>query len=381
MAVISLTAAKQSPTSFGAAWRAASSLLDRVFVPREVILRASGQVSYLRLSSRAQKLAAAALCAAAAWGTFATASYVVHQETLAAKDGTIASQRSAYRVLEADFTRGLAEQARLEAEIAGLSLSLSREIAIGGDLTRQRTALQRQIGTLERRLARLRQAHEDVIARFSMLATTCTAAMESTIAVTGLDADALVSSIERTSLGQGDPLIPPREATAGLESSAALAVALSDLNERWRRLSALREAHRILPLNAPLSQYWISSGYGERKDPFTGETSHHSGVDLVAPLGTGIRATAPGRVVFAGKRQRYGRVIEIDHGHGIATRYAHLGKILVEAGQQVERGQKIGTLGNSGRSTGPHLHYEVRSGERDLNPVKFLEAGAHAIEG
>ncbi len=380
MAVISLTAAKRNPMTFGEAWRAASRLADQVFVPREVILRARGQCSYLRLSSRAQKLAAAALCAVTAWGAFATASYLVHRNILAAKDGTIASQQSAYRELEAEFTRGLAEQARLEAEIAGLSLSLGREIEVSGGLTRQRAALERQVGELERRLSRLRQAHKDVIARFSELAMVRADAMQSTIAVTGLDAELLVSSIERSSLGRGGPLIPPREAT-GLERSAALAVALADLNEQWRRLFALQEARRILPIAAPLGQYWISSGYGERKDPFTGEMSHHSGVDLVAPLGTGIRATAPDRVVFAGKRKRYGRMIEIDHGHGIATRYAHLGKILVETGQQLERGQKIGTLGSSGRSTGPHLHYEVRSGERDLNPVKFLEAGAHAIEG
>ena len=381
MAVISLTAAKRNPMTFGEAWRAASRLADQVFVPREVILRARGQCSYLRLSSRAQKLAAAALCAVTAWGAFATASYLAHRDVLAAKNGTIASQTSAYRELEAEFTRGLAEQARLEAEIAGLSLSLGREVELSGDLTNQRAALEHRVGELERRLTRLRQAHKDVIARFSELAMTRADAMQSTISVTGLDAELLVSSIEQSSLGRGGPLIPPRQATAGLDQSAALAVALSDLNEQWRRLFALQEAQRILPLTAPLGQYWISSGYGERKDPFTGETSHHSGVDLVAPLGTGIRATAPGRVVFAGKRKRYGRMIEIDHGHGIVTRYAHLGKILVETGQQLERGQKIGTLGSSGRSTGPHLHYEVRSGERDLNPVKFLEAGAHAIEG
>ena len=104
-------------------------------------------------------------------------------------------------------------------------------------------------------------------------------------------------------------------------------------------------------------------------------------MDLVAPLGSGIRATAPGRVVFAGKRDGYGRTIEIDHGHGITTRFAHLSKVLVEDGQQVERGQKIGTLGNSGRSSGPHLHYEIRSWDQTLNTIKFMEAGTQAFEG
>lgn len=381
MAVISFAAAKQSQISLGELWHAPSRLVERAFVPRDLILRASGEVSYIRLSSRTQKLAAAALCAVIAWGSFATASYVVHRETVAAKDGMIASQRSAYRELETQFNRGLAEQARLEAGLAGLSQSLSREIEISGGLTRQRAALDRRVDDLEQRLARLRQAHKDVIEHFSELAMLRADAMENTIAVTGLDAELLVSSIERATLGRGGPLLPIREATAGLERGAGLAVALSDLNEQWSRLFALREAHRILPLTAPLSQYWISSGYGERKDPFSDETSHHSGVDLVAPLGSSIRATAPGRVVFAGTRKRYGHMIEIDHGHGIATRYAHLGKVLVETGQQIERGQKIGTLGSSGRSTGPHLHYEVRSQDRDLNPVRFLEAGTQAIEG
>jgi murein DD-endopeptidase MepM/ murein hydrolase activator NlpD len=168
---------------------------------------------------------------------------------------------------------------------------------------------------------------------------------------------------------------------ADVESNAGLAVALSGLNAQWDRLFALQEVRRVLPLAAPLRQYWISSGYGERDDPFPGERSPHAGVDMVAPLGSRIRATAPGRVVFAGKKRRYGRMVEIDHGHGVMTRFAHLGRILVKDGQQVQRGQEIGILGSSGRSTGPHLHYEVRYGRRSLNPVKFLDAGAHAIEG
>lgn len=381
MADISLVAPRTSQTSFGDFLRLASGLTERMFVPREVILRASGQVSYIRLSSRTQKLAAAVVCAAAAWGAFATASYVVHKDTLVVKNGTIASQRSAYHDLETEFTRALADQARLEAEIAGLSRSLGREIEISGGLTQQRTALDRRVSGLEQRLARLREAHHGVIERFGALALARSEAMESTITATGLDADRLVSSIAQTTLGRGGPLIPIREATAGLDASAGLAVALADLNEQWDRLFALQEAHRILPLTAPLSQFWISSGYGERKDPFTGETSHHAGVDLVAPLGTGIRATAPGQVAFAGKRKRYGHMIEVDHGHGITSRYAHLGKVLVKTGQLVERGQKIGTLGSSGRSTGPHLHYEVRSLDQTLNPIKFLDAGTQAIDG
>ncbi len=381
MAVISQILPKQGLMGLDEAWQTVVTLIDRVFVPREVILRASGQVTYFRLSSRTQKLAFAALCVVTWWASFATTSHVVQRDTLAAKDRTIAGHQSAYQNLESDLTQALADQARLEAQIAGLSLSLGREIEIGGELAQQREALQRRIDVQRQRLTRLREAHEGVIKRFSELAMTRANAVEAIIAVTGLDAEKLLASIEKSSVGTGGPLIPMDESAAGLEANAGLTVSLAGLNDQWGRLFALQEVRRILPLTPPLGQFWISSAYGERKDPFTGEKSHHAGVDLVAPLGSGIRATAPGRVVFAGKRDGYGRTIEIDHGQGITTRFAHLSKVLVEDGQHVERGQKIGTLGNSGRSSGPHLHYEIRSWDETLNPIKFMEAGTQAFEG
>lgn len=381
MAVISQILPKQGLMGLDEAWQTVVTLIDRVFVPREVILRASGQVTYFRLSSRTQKLAFAALCVVTWWASFATTSHVVQRDTLAAKDRTIAGHQSAYQNLESDLTQALADQARLEAQIAGLSLSLGREIEIGGELAQQREALERRVDGLRQRLTRLREAHEGVIKRFSELAMTRANAVEAIIAVTGLDAEKLLASIEKSSVGTGGPLIPVDESAAGLEANAGLTVSLAGLNDQWGRLFALQEVRRILPLSPPLGQFWISSAYGERKDPFTGEKSHHAGVDLVAPLGSGIRATAPGRVVFAGKRDGYGRTIEIDHGQGITTRFAHLSKVLVEDGQHVERGQKIGTLGNSGRSSGPHLHYEIRSWDQTLNPIKFMEAGTQAFEG
>jgi murein DD-endopeptidase MepM/ murein hydrolase activator NlpD len=381
MAVITQILPNQGQMSLGRGWQAVEVLVDRLFVPRELILRASGQVTYFRLSSRAQKLAAVIMGFVIAWGAFATASYVVHRDTLAAKDRAIASNELAYQDLETELTQALAYQARLEAETVELRLSLSREIEFGDELMQQREELEHRVDGLRHRLASLREVHEGVIERFSELVMTRADAIETTIAVTGLEAKMLIASIASSSLGRGGPLIPSDQATADLEPNADLAAALAGLNEQWGRLFDLQDLHRSLPLTAPLGQFWVSSAYGNRKDPFTGEQSHHPGVDLVAPLGSGISATAPGRIVFAGKRKRYGRMIEVDHGHGITTRYAHLSKVLVEKGQQVERGQKIGTLGNSGRSAGPHLHYEIRSRDQTLNPIKFLEAGMRAFEG
>ncbi|WP_242390523.1 M23 family metallopeptidase [Pararhodospirillum photometricum] len=112
-----------------------------------------------------------------------------------------------------------------------------------------------------------------------------------------------------------------------------------------------------------------------------GLLSLHEGADMGAPPGTPIKVTAPGKVVYAGWRGRYGRVIEVDHGMGISTRYAHLNSFGVVLGQSVKRGEVIGTVGNSGRSTGPHLHYEIRVNGKPFDPVDFMKAGINVLKG
>ncbi|HFC97218.1 MAG TPA: hypothetical protein ENJ40_02005 [Thermosulfurimonas dismutans] len=133
----------------------------------------------------------------------------------------------------------------------------------------------------------------------------------------------------------------------------------------------LRVLSRV-PIGSPCRGCYLSSGFGRRKDPFTGKPAFHTGVDLVGYSGTPIRSTADGKVIYAGWHGGYGRVVVIRHGYGYSTLYGHLKKIVVRAGQRVKRGQVIGYLGNTGRSTGPHLHYEVRRYGRYLNPYRFI---------
>ena len=118
----------------------------------------------------------------------------------------------------------------------------------------------------------------------------------------------------------------------------------------------------------------LRGGFGERTDPFSGEGAYHTGVDISAPVGTSVRATADGIVSFAERSGGYGRLVIIDHGSGVQTYYAHLSRIHVMAGQEIRRGESVGQVGNSGRSTGSHLHYEVRSGDAPLNPYRFMKA-------
>jgi murein DD-endopeptidase MepM/ murein hydrolase activator NlpD len=116
----------------------------------------------------------------------------------------------------------------------------------------------------------------------------------------------------------------------------------------------------------------ITSSFGERQDPFSGEGAFHAGIDISTSFGQAVRATADGVVVTAGMQSGYGREIMVDHGHGIQTLYGHLSGFAVTSGQQVQRGQVIGYVGTSGRTTGPHLHYEVRVRNTPVNPHKYL---------
>jgi murein DD-endopeptidase MepM/ murein hydrolase activator NlpD len=116
-----------------------------------------------------------------------------------------------------------------------------------------------------------------------------------------------------------------------------------------------------------------------RPDPFTGRYAFHPGIDFAGPWGSTVRATAPGTVVFAGNRGGYGNMVEIDHGFGIHTRYGHLSRISVRPGAKVEMGAAIGRVGSTGRSTGPHVHYEVWYDNVVKNPNNFIEAGRHVL--
>ncbi|MDE2227615.1 MAG: M23 family metallopeptidase [Alphaproteobacteria bacterium] len=151
--------------------------------------------------------------------------------------------------------------------------------------------------------------------------------------------------------------------------------AMRDVAADPHRLARLEQLLARMPFAAPLVRYAISSPFGPRRDPFDGERAFHTGIDLEADLGDPVFSTAPGVVDFAGFDGAYGRMIEIDHGNGIRTRFAHLSRILVRPGDRVVAHQRIGLLGSTGRSTGPHLHYEVRVDGRPVNPAKFLAAG------
>ena len=153
------------------------------------------------------------------------------------------------------------------------------------------------------------------------------------------------------------------------------------MNARSDQLSVLEALlvhdsanRKFLPTLFPIIDGWYSSNFGYRIDPFTGQSSMHEGIDFPAETGTPIVATASGKVVFADWHPAYGKMLEIDHGNGLVSRYAHTSSLLVKEGDLVVRGQRVATVGSTGRSTGPHLHFEVRLNGVPQNPARFLQS-------
>ena len=191
----------------------------------------------------------------------------------------------------------------------------------------------------------------------------------------GLDTDRLINQIKRGYDGSGGPWEPISFSTKeSVEDSSSFDRANS-LLEQMAALNIYRIAAEGIPFAHPVkSDHRFTSGFGNRRDPITGGRRMHNGVDFAAGKGTDIFSPADGTVTRAGWASGYGNVIYIKHEFGLETRYGHLSRIRVKKGQRVSRGQHIGDMGNTGRSTGTHLHYEVRVNDKPVNPMNFIEA-------
>ncbi len=177
----------------------------------------------------------------------------------------------------------------------------------------------------------------------------------------------------------------PDEPDAG--NTLDLNVVLSDLSEqlqsREQQLSLLEDVmmrselmKEARPTGRPISKGWISSYYGMRNDPFSGKLEMHKGMDFAGKKGSEVVAVASGVVTWSGERYGYGNLVEINHGNGYVTRYGHNEEIIVKVGDSVERGQTISKMGSTGRSTGPHVHFEVLLNDRQVDPIRFVQSKA-----
>jgi murein DD-endopeptidase MepM/ murein hydrolase activator NlpD len=227
------------------------------------------------------------------------------------------------------------------------------------------------LGLVERSLNRIESNQAEALAAIDRTAERAASRDAAIVAETGLDPARL--SLPGGEGGVGGPYIP-----TDLDPNApALDPALMRVARDVATAERLKALMSFVPLRMPLSgDPSVTSPFGYRADPFLGRLALHPGVDLAEAYGAEIHAAAAGRVAHAGPAGGYGNMVEIDHGNGLATRYAHMSETLVEEGQQVDKGAVLGRLGSTGRSTGPHLHYEVRVDSEPVDPERYLRAGA-----
>jgi murein DD-endopeptidase MepM/ murein hydrolase activator NlpD len=269
----------------------------------------------------------------------------------------IASRHSEFSSLMSTLSSGLddamAERGRLAVEADRLAADRSAVNAEMAELGRQQSLMQANHDATIDQLTKRTQAGIDMLKRL--------------ISRTGLDPDKVLPSNADPG-GMGGPFVP----VPGAEDKAR--AKLVGLGTQIGQLAQMRKLLHSLPVGAPLENYNLMSPFGVRRDPLTGQLAMHNGLDLAGSYHEPVMATAPGVVKIAGWSGEYGNMVEIDHGYGLVTRYAHLSRVQVKTGQKVALHQVVGIMGTTGRSTGPHVHYEVLSDGKNLNSAKFLEA-------
>ena len=231
-----------------------------------------------------------------------------------------------------------------------------------------------RLGAVDLSLDRVQREQSDALSRIGAAAQARAARIRGLIETAGLSPERYLGKATSAGGGVGGPFVPLPEGPDG-----AFDRAVAELRGAMTTANQLEAALPRLPLAAPLlGRLEVTSPFGARTDPFLGRPALHTGVDLREGYGTDIHATGSGRVAFAGTAGGYGNMVEIDHGNGLTTRYAHMGGIAVAEGQVVTRGTVLGFVGATGRATGPHLHYEVRIDGEPVDPTRFL-AGADRL--
>ena len=222
---------------------------------------------------------------------------------------------------------------------------------------------------LEAQIQAMDQRNDEIFRQLEEAMLVSVEPLDDMFRAAGMDPDTLINQVRRGYSGTGGPLTPISFSTMGGEPDADGLRANAILNS-MDRINLYRIAAERAPFDMPVkADFRFTSGFGQRWGRL------HAGTDFAAPVGTPIYATADGVVTHAGWSSGYGRLIKIQHEFGIETRYAHLNRIRVDVGQRVSRGDRIGDMGNSGRSTGSHLHYEVRVGGNPVNPMIYIRAG------
>ena len=369
-----------------------SGWTDRIagwFIDREFFMRANGQVRFLKISAQVQRrVAGTVACVIGLW--------LVVTLGMAINQVTVSAQRLALSAQEAKIESAEERVASYRGSIDEVTKDLERRQemleSLGdqylGDLTAAEAKAPAAVDTSEEAkavktisamvpeaagLARIEARQIRFAEKMTKVAQARTSKAEAAIRQFGLNPEVLARQARNAQGGLFEPFFGKGKKDVRDPRFLKLAASLG-------RMDAMERALAAIPTSMPAAVMFMSSGFGYRSDPFTGTGAMHAGLDFKGPVGTPILAAADGKVTLAGFNGGYGNSIEIRHANGLLTRYAHMSGLNVRAGQMVERGVVIGRMGSTGRSTGSHLHFEVRLNGQAINPRKFLEANPDVLK-
>ncbi|HIJ38006.1 MAG TPA: M23 family metallopeptidase [Rhodospirillaceae bacterium] len=412
--------------------------LKRVFPERQILVRDAGKVRCFKIGTVQQLLVTGAVTACVLWALLSTAAYFDGAAQLMSKEDEISQRAAELEGLRASYQAAFGRLdefqsvfANITCEISDIQDSLLRitehnvatkhgamprldpdpsgcrsagsgpsglKIGTGGgavdtkriigSLKEENSGdsdlLRHRVTQLDEALDKLRASHGAFLQNTANLTALRIGELEKALSAVGVNTRNIPVETETRPVishlpfGRGGPFIAANRGLLPLPNLEFDPIAL--FNNHANRLDSLTSALHNLPLAAPLADYEVTSPFGTRNDPINALTGIHEGVDLGAAVGTPVTATGAGEVTWAGWRDRYGLMVEIDHGMGFRSRYAHLSKAMVVLGHHVSRGAVIGLVGETGRTTGPHLHYEVRMSDQPTNPMKFITAGQNVLK-
>lgn len=375
------------------------TFVKRLFHVKKIIVVTDHAVDYYPLGRGFQIIALAGALGFVSWASYSTGSFMAAKSQIEEKDRKIKVVSNENKKIEGKFSLLKRDLVRLQDEGKELSDYTKfvitqyddgqeasaglTDIATGAELAENQELIMERIEFLEDRIERLKVENESFVEAIRLRTQEKIEEFEDIINMTGLSPQALEmkqSALESEEeerqaaafniVGdpKGGPYIP--------ESAADTMDREKKLFDAIDQMMTLHGVVDKLPLAMPLKGKY-TSGFGRRLDPFSKRLAVHSGLDIAGPVGSRIRVTNEGVVTFTGRKGAYGIMVDVDHGLGISTRYGHLSKILVKPGQKVKTGDVIAIQGSTGRSTGNHLHYEVRYNDTPINPKNFLQAGTH----
>lgn len=376
--------------------------LKKLFRNRNIIIVSEGAVKHYPMSAKIQLLMVLGTMGFLSWASYSTGSYfaaqnILHEKERKLENTALANRRmeEQYALLQRDlsklqenskdlseYERFVMEQHSNVADAGPKPSQEDKEMDAGGIAHLSQNLLQERIDYLEDLVDQMHTEREQLVASIKDRTKDQISIFNDIIQSTGLSVAKLShqpqlhpkptpseetqsnNSSPNAFANQGGPFIP--------DSSESFAAQEPDLFSDLDSMVKLGTIVRALPAGVPIKHAEVTSGFGRRVDPITHRWAVHKGMDFSGPENSKAAATSDGVVTFAGRSSAYGYMVEVSHGYGIATRYAHLKRLLVHEDQRVSKGDFVGVQGNTGRSTGTHLHYEVRFNQTALNPNKFV---------